>query len=117
MFKNTNWYKMLMSSEKTCLKEDKIKKIHYKFTDGKEMVEEYNLDTEVLLRRAWNVRGKTNFKSDGKWAVEVGDPIPEPNVTETSNIIECKDQVRHKYYSDYYSVNICIYLYCSLHIL
>ncbi|XP_013191145.2 protein DPCD isoform X2 [Amyelois transitella] len=91
MFKNTIWYKSLMGAEKSCLKEDKIKKVHYKFEDGREMVEEYNTDTEVLLRRAWKVKGKLG--GEGKWEVEVGDPIPDatPN-TETAEIIESQDQ-------------------------
>lgn len=93
MYKITSWYKSLVDAEKTCLKEQTIKKIHYKFKDGREMVEEYNLDTEVLLRRAWNVRGKTNFKGDGNWEVELGDPIPtrNPNV-EIDSIIEAKNE-------------------------
>lgn len=92
MYKNTIWYKSLLNAEKTCLKEDKIKKIHYKFEDGKEMVEEYNVDTHVLLRRAWKMKGKLG--GEGKWSVEVGDPIPDatPN-TDFIDIIESKDQV------------------------
>ena len=92
MYKNTIWYKSLLNAEKTCLKEDKIKKIHYKFEDGREMVEEYNVDTHVLLRRAWKMKGKLG--GEGKWSVEVGDPIPDatPN-TDVLDIIESKDQV------------------------
>ncbi|KAM3964946.1 protein DPCD [Aphomia sociella] len=91
MYKNTIWYKSLLGAEKSCLKEDKIKKIHYKFEDAKEMVEEYNLDTQVLLRRAWKVKGKLG--GEGKWDVEIGDPIPDatPNI-EVADIVESKDQ-------------------------
>ncbi|XP_045769380.1 protein DPCD [Maniola jurtina] len=91
MYKNSIWYKSLLNAEKTCLKEDKIKKIHYKFDDGNEMVEEYNVDTRVLLRRAWKTKGKLG--GEGKWSVEIGDPIPEgaPN-SDALDIMESKDQ-------------------------
>ncbi|XP_063826624.1 protein DPCD isoform X2 [Ostrinia nubilalis] len=91
MYKNTVWYRSLLDAEKSCLKEDKIKKIHYKFDDDKEMVEEYNVDTQVLLRRAWKLKGKLG--GDGKWVVEIGDPIPEPTQSiEMVDIVESKDQ-------------------------
>lgn len=91
MYRNTIWYKMLMNAEKSCLKDDKIKKIHYKLEDGREMVEEYNIDTQVLLRRAWKVRAQLG--GEGKWDVEIGDPIQDgtPHV-ETAEIMESKDQ-------------------------
>lgn len=93
MYRNSIWYKSLLNAEKTCLKEDKIKKIHYKFDDGREMVEEYNVDTQVLLRRAWKLKGKLG--GEGKWLVEVGDPIPDATPsTDALDISESKDQVR-----------------------
>lgn len=93
MDNNTIWFKSLQAAEKSCLKEDKIKKVHYKFEDEREMVEEYNTETEVLLRRAWKLKGK--FGVDEKWEVEVGDPIPNatPNNTDAADIMECQDQV------------------------
>jgi len=36
------------------------------------MVEEYNLETDVLTRRAW--RRKTSLGGEGQWNVEIGDP-------------------------------------------
>lgn len=93
MHKNTIWYRSLQTAEKSCLKEEKIKKIHYKFDDEREMVEEYNIDTQVLLRRAWKLKGKLGV--DEKWEVEVGDPIPNANRlnTDAADIMECQDQV------------------------
>ncbi|CAH2234129.1 jg5830 [Pararge aegeria aegeria] len=91
MYKNSIWYKSLLNAEKTCLKEDQIKKIHYKFDDGNEMVEEYNVDTRVLLRRAWNMKGKLG--GEGKWSVEIGDPIPDATTNaDTLDLMESKDQ-------------------------
>lgn len=51
------------------------RKVHYKFSDGKEMVEEYSLDTNCVIRRAWKCNKK--FGSQPYWDVEVGDPEPE----------------------------------------
>ncbi|CAB3254598.1 unnamed protein product [Arctia plantaginis] len=92
MFRNTFWYHELLGAEKSCLKEDKLKKIHYKFENGKEMVEEYNVDTQVLLRRAWKVKGKLG--GEGRWEVEIGDPIPDatPRIDAGADIMESKDQ-------------------------
>ncbi|KAG6446036.1 protein DPCD [Manduca sexta] len=91
MHRNTIWYHTLLGAEKSCLKEEKIKKIHYKFEDNREMVEEYNVDTQVLLRRAWKVKGKLG--GEGKWEVEIGDPLPDMMVnTDSAEIIESKDQ-------------------------
>ncbi|KAK9744184.1 DPCD protein family [Popillia japonica] len=38
------------------------------------MVEEYNMDTGVLTRRAW--RRQTNMGGEGDWDIEIGDPEP-----------------------------------------
>lgn len=96
MYRNTVWYKSLLNAEKSCLKADQIMKIHYKFQDGREMVEEYNMDTQVMLRRAWKLQGKLG--GEGKWDVEVGDPIPAGTpVIDAIEISESKDQVKNTF--------------------
>lgn len=91
MYKSSTWYQSLLDAEKSCLKEDQIKKVHYKFKDNTEMVEEYNVDTHVMLRRAWKI--KSRLGGEGKWNVEVGDPIPEvTTIIDAADIIEAKDQ-------------------------
>ncbi|KAJ0183197.1 hypothetical protein K1T71_001173 [Dendrolimus kikuchii] len=91
MYKNSIWYRSLLAAEKSCLKEDKTKKVHYKFDDDSEMVEEYNVDTQVLLRRAWRVKNKIG--GEAKWNVEVGDPIHDANPhIDIADITEAKDQ-------------------------
>ncbi|XP_023726375.1 protein DPCD isoform X3 [Cryptotermes secundus] len=47
-------------------------KVHYQFSPAEEMVEEYNWETGVLIRRAW--RKKNTFGGEGQWDVEIGDP-------------------------------------------
>lgn len=46
-------------------------------TDGREMVEEYSIDTNVLVKRAWKEKGKLGQEIG--WVVEVGDPEPNPS--------------------------------------
>lgn len=65
--------------------------------DGKEMVEEYHMATNVLVRRAWREKG--NFvKNNDYWVVEVGDPELKQNNIETYGIQESSSTVRTSYY-------------------
>jgi hypothetical protein len=47
-------------------------KVHYRFSPVEEMVEEYNWETGVLIRRAW--RKKNTLGGEEHWDVEIGDP-------------------------------------------
>lgn len=69
------WLDLIRNSEKTALLGNNVKKIHYKLPDGREMVEEYNLDTGVLSKRAWKTNNTIYKKVE--WEVEVGDPFSE----------------------------------------
>ena len=53
------------------------------------MVEEYNLETGVLTKRAWK---KNNILKSSKWEVEVGESLSE-NAEENIGISESKDAV------------------------
>ena len=55
--------------------------------DGRELVEEYNADTNVLVRRAQRQKGKIG--QDMGWMVEVGDP--EPSSKDNLDIIGIKE--------------------------
>lgn len=72
--------------------------MHYKFADGQEMVEEYNMLTNVLTRRLWKTK-KPIGGSDDQWEVEIGDPIPESQqpALETLGIKENSSAVSPKY--------------------
>lgn len=61
-----------------------LKKVHYDIADGRELVEEYNMDTGVLTRRAWKV--KNDLGGDGRWEIEIGDP--EPTVMKDDALIK-----------------------------
>lgn len=60
------------------------------------MVEEYNLDTNVVVRRSWKAHKK--FGSQPYWEVEVGDPEPAfaqdldtIGISETSTAVSMKN--------------------------
>lgn len=77
------------------------RKVHYKFNDDEEMAEEYNMQTDVLVRRAW--RRKNTLKKDGEWEVELGDPEPAAmrDLGANVGIIESSSQVG---WIDHYSI-------------
>ncbi|XP_066257688.1 protein DPCD [Euwallacea similis] len=69
----SNWFTQLQKAKKTCLVDKNLKKIHFDFEDGRELVEEYDLSTTLLTRRAWRFNKGFN-KNEDVWEVEVGDP-------------------------------------------
>jgi len=67
------------------------RKVHFLFENGKEMVEEYNMDTNVVVRRLW--KKKNNFGTDIGWIVEIGDPEPKESNIEKDGIQESSNTV------------------------
>ncbi|XP_013865646.1 protein DPCD [Austrofundulus limnaeus] len=67
------WIDVLKLSKKTALIHDGKRKIHYLFTDGKEMAEEYDMKTDELIVRKW--RHKSTLGGQSSWEVEVGEPL------------------------------------------
>jgi len=62
--------------------------------DGKEMVEEYNVDTNVVVRRTW--KEENRFGTNIGWTVEVGDPeLKKENNIEIYGIEESSNAVCH----------------------
>lgn len=53
------------------------------------MVEEYHIDTGVVVRRIWREKGKLG--QDVGWIVEIGDP--EPKFRETVDISGIRESV------------------------
>ncbi|XP_066598530.1 protein DPCD [Prorops nasuta] len=70
-----SWLKALQTAKKTAIIQDGKRKVHFLFEDNKEMVEEYHLETNVVVRRAWREKGKLGQNIG--WVVEVGDPEPK----------------------------------------
>uniref|UniRef100_A0A182WAX7 Protein DPCD n=1 Tax=Anopheles minimus TaxID=112268 RepID=A0A182WAX7_9DIPT len=68
------WLALVKSAEKSSIIQGSVRKVHYRFPDGREMAEEYSTDTGVVLRRAW--KNKTALLQKEEWAIELGDSIP-----------------------------------------
>ncbi|KAI4480301.1 hypothetical protein M0804_010299 [Polistes exclamans] len=81
-----SWLKRIQNAKKTAIIQNGNRKVHFLMEDGKEMVEEYNMNTNVLVRRAW--KEKKDFTETAGWIVEVGDPEPKLNNIETFGIQE-----------------------------
>uniref|UniRef100_A0A8D3EFL5 Protein DPCD n=1 Tax=Scophthalmus maximus TaxID=52904 RepID=A0A8D3EFL5_SCOMX len=81
-----SWIQTLKSSRKTALIHDGKRKIHYLFTDGKEMAEEYDLKTDELIERKW--RNKSTLGAQGQWQVEVGEPLANPVASVDSGVMK-----------------------------
>jgi hypothetical protein len=56
------------------------------------MVEEYNRETGVLIRRAW--RKKNTLGGEGQWDVEIGDPETQFLNLDQAGIKESSSAVR-----------------------
>ncbi|KAK7010808.1 protein DPCD [Biomphalaria glabrata] len=65
------WIKKLSSSQKTCIVQDNKRKVHFTFSDGAELIEEYDVNTDELLLRKWRKKG--TLGNVGKWEIEVGE--------------------------------------------
>nr|XP_014348460.1 PREDICTED: protein DPCD isoform X2 [Latimeria chalumnae] len=69
-----SWLESLRGAKKTALSQGGRKRVHYLFSDGKEMAEEYDIKTDELLVRKW--RKKSSLGAVGQWQTEVGEPAP-----------------------------------------
>ncbi|XP_067932086.1 protein DPCD-like [Watersipora subatra] len=65
------WLKSLESAQKTALLQDGRRKVHYTFTDGRELVEEYDVKSNELILRKLREKGTLGNTKD--WVVEVGE--------------------------------------------
>ncbi|RZF43055.1 hypothetical protein LSTR_LSTR001233 [Laodelphax striatellus] len=81
-----DWLGSIRRAEKTAIMQNGKRKVHYKFPNGHEMAEEYSMETNVLLRRAW--RKKTDIRRPSEWEVEVGDPEHQFNNVDSIGLKE-----------------------------
>ncbi|KAM9327163.1 protein DPCD [Gastrophryne carolinensis] len=82
-----HWLESLRAAKKTGLMQDGRRKVHYLFSDGKEMVEEYDQKTHELLVRKW--RQKSTLGACGQWQTEVGEePAPVVQVIQNDFLKE-----------------------------
>ncbi|KOX80955.1 Protein DPCD [Melipona quadrifasciata] len=80
------WLRLIQNATKTAIIQDGKRKVHFLMEDGREMVEEYHLQTNVVVRRAWKEKGKLG--QDVGWKVEIGDPEPRQSNIEIYGIEE-----------------------------
>ncbi|XP_011158168.2 protein DPCD [Solenopsis invicta] len=80
------WLRIIQNARKTAVIEDGKRKVHFLFEDGKEMVEEYNTDTNIVVRRIW--KEKNSFGTKLGWTVEIGEPELKQNNIEICGIEE-----------------------------
>lgn len=50
------WMNYIRAAAKSSFISGKVRKVHYKMNDGAEMLEEYSMETGILIRRAWKKR-------------------------------------------------------------
>ncbi|XP_055536010.1 protein DPCD [Wyeomyia smithii] len=81
------WLAKVRGADKSSAIQGKIRKVHYNFPDGSEMMEEYSIETGIILRRAWKLRSDVFRKDD--WQVELGDPIPK-SLTKADSMMLCE---------------------------
>ncbi|XP_014102951.1 protein DPCD [Bactrocera oleae] len=66
-----NWLNYLRSAEKHSMISGHCRKIYYKFPDGKQMAEEYSMETGIVQRRAW--RKCKQLMGEPEWEIELGE--------------------------------------------
>lgn len=98
-----NWMNYIQNANKSSIIAEKIRKVYYKFNDGKEMCEEYSMETGILLRRAW--KKKPNILGDSDWDVELGETMPNRHDDIDNIIKETNTEVLNTYDHFYYYYN------------
>ncbi|XP_076105082.1 protein DPCD-like [Mytilus galloprovincialis] len=86
----TTWIEKLRSAQKTCLLQDGRKKVHFTFSDGGEMAEEYDVRTDELLVRKWRKKLNNSFatkQTSEQWEYEIGEQLAPRNL-ESAGLIE-----------------------------
>ncbi|KAK9885020.1 hypothetical protein WA026_009247 [Henosepilachna vigintioctopunctata] len=79
------WFKQLKEAKKYAILNKSMKKVHYQLKDGREIVEDYNLQTNVVTRRAWK---KDTIENQNIWDIELGDKDEIPNIQMETQLIK-----------------------------
>lgn len=77
------WIDYIRNAEKTSFISGKLRRIHYKMTDGAEMIEEYSMDTGILVKRGWKKKldilctasADDMNSAHYNWDIELGETI------------------------------------------
>ncbi|XP_050092891.1 protein DPCD [Anopheles aquasalis] len=65
------WLQSIKKAEKTSSVLGNVRTVYYRFSDGREMIEEYSIETGLVLKRAWKVQSRLTRKEE--WQIELGD--------------------------------------------
>eukprot|EP00771_Trimastix_marina_P001795 gnl/Trimastix_PCT/2897.p1 GENE.gnl/Trimastix_PCT/2897~~gnl/Trimastix_PCT/2897.p1 ORF type:complete len:212 (+),score=20.90 gnl/Trimastix_PCT/2897:43-636(+) len=76
----------ITGGKKTAIVSGGRKKIHTTWEDGREMVEEFDLQTDALLVR--KLRSPTELGGEGEWHYEIGEPPPRASQIERTGFSE-----------------------------
>lgn len=82
------WLHRIQTAEKTSIISGEFRKFHYKFTDGREMAEEYSLQTGVCMRRAWRNATSLTKGPSAEWQLELGDVVRPLNPSATQFVVK-----------------------------
>ncbi|KAH0956231.1 hypothetical protein HN011_004069 [Eciton burchellii] len=80
------WLDTLNDAAKTVLVQNGRRKVHFLLKDGRELVEEYDMDTNVVISRVWKI--KNHFGTFVDWEVEIGNLESKQNNLQTVGIQE-----------------------------
>ncbi|XP_045464661.1 protein DPCD-like [Harmonia axyridis] len=80
--KMRSWLDELKDAKKSAIADQMLKKVLYELKDGRELVEEYDLQSNLVTRRAWKVKDQLGKQKE--WDIELGDP--EPNSEDLSRV-------------------------------
>ncbi|VUZ39052.1 unnamed protein product [Hymenolepis diminuta] len=94
----SEWLKTIKEAKKTTLVQDGRTKIHYSFPDGKEMTEQYDNNSEIIIERKW--KRVPMLGGEGIWTYEIGQE-PEksdPDIRESAtNPIFCRTDTKQAF--------------------
>lgn len=65
------WLQSIKQAEKTSFVHGNVRTVYYRFLDGREMIEEYSVETGLVLKRAWKIKSRLIRKEE--WQIELGD--------------------------------------------
>lgn len=104
------WLNYIRNAEKSSFISGKIRKVHYRMTDGTEMSEEYSMDTGILMRRAWKKKNDVLCMQPEEndvnsvmfnWDIELGE-IVKPTIENEFMVKESNTAVSHHNYNFFF---------------
>lgn len=112
-----SWINYIQNAEKTSCISGSIRKIHYKMKDGAEMIEEYSMNTGILIKRAWKKRRDILcMETDDMnsvyfdWDIELGD-ILQPIKTDEFLVKASISEVGQYFQHFLFNINLLLLLF------